>query len=35
MDEVQENFYVYGQFEGEWEEFKIDVDYTAFAVRRK
>ena len=35
IDEVQKDFYVFGQLEGEWEEFQADIDYTAFVVRRK
>lgn len=35
MDEVQKDFYVFGQLEGEWEEFRFDIDYTAFVVKRK
>jgi hypothetical protein len=35
IDEVKSDFYVFGQLQGEWEEFKIDVDYNAFLVRRK
>ncbi len=35
IEEVQKDFYIFGQLEGEWEDFEIGVDYTAFAVRRK
>ena len=35
LDEVQKDFYVFGQLEGEWQDFEIGVDYTAFVVRRK
>lgn len=35
IEEVQKDFHVFGQLEGEWEDFKIGIDYTAFAVRRK
>jgi len=35
IDEVKQDFFVYGQLEGEWEEFKKDIDYNAFVVRRK
>ncbi len=35
IDEVQKDFYVFGQLEGEWEEFQAAIDYTAFVVRRK
>ncbi len=35
IDEVEKDFYVFGQLEGEWEEFKKDMNYTAFVVKRK
>lgn len=35
IDELEKDFYVFGQLEGEWEEFKKNVDYTAFVVKRK
>lgn len=35
IEEVKQDFLVFGQLEGEWEEFQIGVDYTAFVVRRK
>jgi hypothetical protein len=35
INEVKNDFYVFGQLDGEWEEFKKDIDYTAFLVRRK
>lgn len=35
IEEVQKDFYVFGQLEGEWEDLKIGIDYTAFVVRRK
>jgi hypothetical protein len=35
FDEIEKDFYVYGQRMGEWEEFEKDVAYTAFVVRRK
>jgi hypothetical protein len=34
VDEVKSDFEVYGLFNGEWEDFKKDIDYTAFVVRR-
>jgi hypothetical protein len=34
IDEVRQNFEVYGLLNGEWENFDKDVDYTAFIVRR-
>jgi hypothetical protein len=33
--EVKKDFEVYGLIDGEWEEFKESVDYSAFVVRRK
>jgi hypothetical protein len=35
IDDVKSDFHVFGQLEGEWEEFQKDIDYTAFVVRRK
>jgi hypothetical protein len=35
IDDVKSDFHVFGQLEGEWEEFQKDTDYTAFVVRRK
>jgi hypothetical protein len=35
IDEVKKDFHVFGQLVGEWEEFKKDIDYNAFLVRRK
>lgn len=34
IDEVRQNFEVYGLLNGEWEFFEKDIDYTAFLVRR-
>lgn len=34
IDEVKQDFEVYGLLNGEWENFKKDNDYTAFVVRR-
>jgi len=34
IDEVENDFEIYGLFNGEWENFTKDVDYTAFVVRR-
>ncbi|MCU0373915.1 MAG: hypothetical protein MUF24_01285 [Chitinophagaceae bacterium] len=34
IDEVKNDFEIYGLFNGEWENFTKDVDYTAFVVRR-
>ena len=35
FDEVKQDFLVFGMLDGEWQEFKKEVDYTAFVVRRK
>ncbi len=36
IDEVKTDFHVvYGQLEGEWDEFQKDTEYSAFLVRRK
>jgi hypothetical protein len=35
IEDVISDFPVFGQLEGEWEEFQKDIDYTAFVVRRK
>ena len=35
LDEVQNDFVIYGEIENGWEEFKKDVDYAAFFVKRK
>lgn len=35
IKEVEKDFHVFGQLEGEWDDFKIEVNYTAFLVRRK
>lgn len=35
LDEVQNDFIIYGEIENGWEEFKKDVDYSAFLVKRK
>jgi len=34
IDEVKQDFEVYGLLNGEWEFFVKDIDYTAFVVRR-
>ena len=34
IDEVKQDFEVYGLLNGEWEYFVKDIDYTAFVVRR-
>ncbi len=35
IDKVQKDFFVFGQLEGEWEEFQNGIDYTAFVAKRK
>ena len=35
LDEVQNDFVIFGELENDWEEFKKDVEYSAFLVRRK
>jgi len=34
-DEVKQDFAIYGLHDGEWENFKKDVEYTAFIAKRK
>ena len=34
IDEVRQDFEVYGLLNGEWEDFEKDIDYTAFVVKR-
>ena len=34
-DEVRKDFNVFGLKDGEWEEFKNEIEYTAFIVKRK
>ena len=35
IDEVEQDFAVFGQRDGEWENFEKDMDYRAFIVQRK
>ena len=35
IDQIEKDFHVFGQLEGEGEEFQKDIDYSAFAVLRK
>jgi hypothetical protein len=35
LDEIQQDFVIFGEIENGWEEFKKDVDYEAFFVKRK
>jgi hypothetical protein len=34
LEEVQQDFEIYGLLLGEWQNFEKDIDYTAFVVRR-
>ena len=34
LEEVKQDFNVFGLLNGEWENFEKDVDYTAFLARR-
>ncbi|MGI8542309.1 MAG: DUF6934 family protein [Aridibacter sp.] len=35
LAEIQNDFELYGQREGEWQEFNIGIEYEAFLVKRK
>jgi hypothetical protein len=35
LSEIQSDFEIYGELNNEWEEFRKDVDYEAFLVKRK
>lgn len=35
LDEVMEDFDVYGEFDGDWYPFEREVDYISFLVKRK
>ncbi len=35
IDEIKSDFHVFGQWQGEWQEFQKDINYSAFLVRRK
>lgn len=35
LDEIKEDFAVFGELKNEWEEFRIDADYEAFLVKLK
>jgi hypothetical protein len=35
IDIVKGDFHVFGQFDGEWQEFNKDTNYSAFVVKRK
>jgi hypothetical protein len=34
-DEIEKDFYLFGMWNGEWKEFEMEIDYTAFLVKRK
>jgi hypothetical protein len=33
--EIVKDFYLFGMWNGEWKEFEMEIDYTAFLVKRK
>ncbi|MCY7291750.1 MAG: hypothetical protein LH615_06150 [Ferruginibacter sp.] len=35
IEDIKKDFLLYGQLEGEWENFTKEIEYTAFLVRRK
>lgn len=35
LDEIKEDFEIYGELENGWEEFQKDVDYEAFLIKLK
>lgn len=35
LDEVENDFWIFGLLNGAWEKFEKEIDYTAFMVRRK
>ena len=35
LEEIQNDFSLYGQAEGEWENFRKEIEYSAYLVRRK
>jgi len=35
LDEIKEDFEIYGEFENDWAEFQKDVEYEAFLVKLK
>lgn len=35
LNDVKQDFTIYGLKDGQWEKFELDVDYTAFVVKRK
>ncbi len=35
LNEIEQDFHIFGLLDGEWEKFKKEVDYTAFVVKRK
>jgi hypothetical protein len=32
-DEIEKDFYLFGMWNGEWKEFEMEIDYTAFLVK--
>jgi len=35
LNDIQNDFYIFGELENGWDEFQKDVEYTAFLVKRK
>jgi len=35
LDEIKEDFEIYGELDNGWEEFRKDVEYEAFLVKLK
>jgi hypothetical protein len=35
LDEVKHDFVIFGLRNGEWEKFELDIEYSAFVVKRK
>lgn len=35
LEDLQNDFEIYGELENGWDEFKKDIEYTAFLVKRK
>ena len=35
LNEVKKDFVIFGLKDGEWEKFELDIDYSAFVVKRK
>jgi hypothetical protein len=35
LDHVKQDYLVYGLYNGEWQDFGKDIEYSAFIIRRK